>query len=138
MHCLAGCAIGEVLGRVVGTAAGLGDVTTITLSVVLAFLFGYALTMLPLVRAGLGLRTAAGLAVASDTASIALMVVDTLIMVAIPGAMNAGPATLRFWASLAGALVIAGALAFPLNRWLIARGMGHAAVHGHHHGRRVA
>jgi Domain of unknown function (DUF4396) len=133
VHCLTGCAIGEILGMVVGTATGLANWTTIVLSVVLAFFFGYSLTMLPLLRAGLSLRTAVGLAFASDTASIALMeLVDNVIMVFIPGAMDAGPGTLLFWGSLIISLVVAGVVAFPLNRWLIARGQGHAVLHGHH------
>jgi Domain of unknown function (DUF4396) len=134
VHCLTGCAIGEVLGMVIGTALRLGNWTTVVLSVLLAFLFGYALTMLPLLRAGLALKTALGLAFASDTASIALMeVVDNLIMLYIPGAMDAGLASLLFWGSLVASLVLAGVVAFPLNRWLIGRGMGHAVLHQYHH-----
>ena len=133
VHCLTGCAIGEVLGMVIGTARGWNSGPTIALSVVLAFLFGYLLTMLPLLRAGLALRAALGLAFAADTVSIALMeIVDNLIMVAIPGAMEAGLGSALFWGSLAAALLIAGAAAFPLNRWLIARGKGHAVIHKHH------
>ena len=133
IHCLTGCAIGEILGMVIGTATGLANWTTIVLSVVLAFFFGYSLTMLPLLRAGLALRRAAGLAFASDTASIALMeLVDNAIMVYIPGAMDAGPGTLLFWASLLVSLLAAGIMAFPLNRWLIGRGKGHAVLHAHH------
>jgi len=133
LHCLTGCAIGEVLGMVAGTALGLDDMTTIVLAVALAFLFGYLLTMLPLLRAGLPRRTAIKLALAADTASITLMeIVDNAIMWAIPGAMDAGLDTLLFWGSLAFALVVAGLAAWPLNYWLIARGRGHAAVHGHH------
>jgi hypothetical protein len=134
VHCLTGCAIGEVLGMVLGTAVGLGNWPTVVLSVALAFLFGYSLTMLPLLRAGLGLRTAIALAFASDTASIALMeFVDNLIMLHIPGAMDAGPSSLLFWGSLVASLVVAGIVAFPLNRWLIGRGTGHAVLHQHHH-----
>jgi uncharacterized protein DUF4396 len=134
VHCLTGCAIGEVLGMVLGTAFGLRSWTTVALSVVLAFIFGYGLTMLPLVRHGLALKAAAALAFASDTASIALMeIVDNLFMLVIPGAMEAGLTSLLFWASLVASLVIAGVIAFPLNRWLIARGMGHAVIHAHHH-----
>jgi hypothetical protein len=133
VHCLTGCAIGEVLGMVIGTALGWGDWETIVLAVVLAFFFGYSLTMLPLLRAGLVLATAVPLALASDTISIAIMeVVDNAIMLLIPGAMDAGLDNFRFWGSLAGALVIAGACAYPMNRWLIARGKGHAVVHAHH------
>jgi hypothetical protein len=130
IHCLTGCAIGEVLGLVVGTALGWGTAQTIILAVALAFLFGYALTMLPLLRSGLPFGTALGLALAADTASITIMeVVDNLIMLSIPGAMDAGLTSPLFWGSLAVALLIAGAFAFPLNRWLIARGRGHAVVH---------
>jgi hypothetical protein len=134
VHCLTGCSIGEVLGMIVGTALGLANWTTVWLSVVLAFFFGYSLTMLPLVRRGIALKTAVALALASDTASIVLMeIIDNLIMLVIPGAMDAGLGTLLFWGSLVASLLIAGAIAFPLNRWLIARGQGHAVVHGHHH-----
>ncbi len=134
LHCLTGCAIGEVLGMVIGTALGWGNAATIVLAVVLAFIFGYALTMIPLLRSGLALRPAIGLAFASDTVSITIMeIVDNAIMLAIPGAMDAGLGNLLFWASLAVALVIAGAAAYPVNRWLIARGRGHAVVHQYHH-----
>ncbi len=133
LHCLTGCAIGEVLGMVIGTAAGLDNVTTIALAVVLAFFFGYLLTMLPLLRSGLVLRSAVRIALAADTVSIAIMeLVDNLVMLVIPGAMDAGLDTLLFWGSLAGALALAGVLAYPANRWLIARGRGHAIVHAHH------
>ena len=133
VHCLTGCAIGEVLGMVVGTALTWSNGATIALSIVLAFVFGYALTMMPLLRAGLAIGAAAGLAFAADTISIAIMeVIDNLIMVAIPGAMDAGLGSALFWGSLAGSLVIAGAAAFPVNRWLIDRGRGHAVVHRHH------
>jgi hypothetical protein len=133
-HCLTGCAIGEVLGMVIGSALQLGNWTAVVLSVALAFLFGYSLTMLPLLRAGLGLKTAIALAFASDTASIALMeVVDNLIMLVVPGAMDAGLSTLLFWGSLVASVLIAGVVAFPLNRWLIRRGAGHAVIHRYHH-----
>lgn len=132
VHCLTGCAIGEVLGMVIGTALGWGNGATIALAIVLAFLFGYLLTMLPLLRSGLALRAALGAALAADTVSIALMeIVDNAIMLIIPGAMHAGLDTLLFWGSLAVALLVAGAAAFPLNRWLISRGWGHALVHRH-------
>ena len=132
-HCLTGCAIGEVLGMIIGTALGWSDFQTIALAVVLAFFFGYSLTMLPLLRSGLAFAAAVPLALASDTISIAVMeVVDNAIMLLIPGAMEAGLTNLLFWGSLAVALLIAGAVAFPVNRWLIARGKGHAAVHQHH------
>ncbi len=133
IHCLTGCAIGEVLGLAIGTALGWGTAQTIILAVALAFLFGYALTMLPLLRSGLPFGTALGLALAADTASITIMeVVDNSIMLAIPGAMDAGLGTPLFWGSLAVALLIAGAFAFPVNRWLISRGRGHAVVHSFH------
>ena len=120
---------------VIGTALGWSDYQTIVLAVVLAFFFGYSLTMLPLLRAGLALSAAVPLALASDTISIVVMeVVDNAIMLLIPGAMEAGLTNLLFWGSLALALLIAGAVAFPVNRWLIARGKGHAVVHEHHHG----
>jgi len=132
-HCLTGCAIGEVLGMIIGTALGWGDWETIALAVVLAFFFGYSLTMLPLLRSGIGLAAAIPVALAADTISIAVMeVVDNAIMLTIPGAMEAGLTNLLFWGSLAVALVIAGAVAFPVNRWLIARGRGHAVVHAYH------
>ena len=134
LHCLLGCGLGEVAGMMIGTALGWGNGATIALAVVLAFAFGYALTMRPLLRAGLPLRTAAGLALASDTVSIGIMeVVDNLVMLAIPGAMDAHIHQPLFWASMAAALGLAGLAAWPVNRWLIARGRGHAAVHAHHH-----
>jgi Domain of unknown function (DUF4396) len=130
LHCLTGCAIGEVLGMVLGTALGLSNWPTVALSVVLAFAFGYGLTSLPLLRAGLALTAVVPIALASDTLSIATMeVVDNAIVVAIPGAIDAGLGALLFWGSLSAALVIAGAVAYPVNRWLLARGKGHAAVH---------
>jgi hypothetical protein len=130
VHCLTGCAIGEVLGMIIGTALGWGDVATIALAIVLAFVFGYSLTMLPLLRAGMALGQAVPLALASDTVSIAVMeLVDNAIIVVIPGAMDAGLTNALFWGSLAVALLLAGAVAFPVNRWLIARGKGHAVVH---------
>ena len=133
LHCLTGCAIGEVLGMVIGTALGWGNFATIVLAVLLAFLFGYALTMIPLLRSGMPVRRAVGLALAADTISITIMeIVDNAIMLAIPGAMDAGLDSLLFWGSLAFALVVAGIAAFPVNRWLITRGRGHAVVHGHH------
>ena len=133
VHCLTGCAIGEVLGMIIGTALGWGDYQTIALAVVLAFFFGYSLTMLPLLRSGMTVGAAVPLALASDTISIAVMeVVDNAIMLWIPGAMEAGLTNMLFWGSLAAALLIAGAVAFPVNRWLIARGKGHAVVHAHH------
>jgi hypothetical protein len=134
-HCLTGCAIGEVLGMVIGTALGWSDAATIALAVVLAFFFGYLLTSLPLLRSGMALGAVIPVALASDTVSITIMeVVDNAIMLAIPGAMEAGLDEPGFWAALAVALLIAGAVAFPVNRWLLARGKGHAVVHAHHHG----
>ena len=137
VHCLTGCAIGEVLGMIIGTALGWGDWETIALAVVLAFFFGYSLTMVPLLRSGIALAAAVPVALASDTISIGIMeVVDNAIMLLIPGAMDAGLGNLLFWGSLAVALLIAGAVAFPVNRWLIDRGKGHAVVHerSHAHG----
>jgi hypothetical protein len=132
LHCLTGCAIGEVLGMVIGTALGWGNGATILLAVVLAFLFGYALTLLPLLKA-VGLGKAVKLALASDTASITIMeIVDNAIMLVIPGAMTAGLDSILFWASLAFSLAVAAVAAFPVNRWLISRGRGHAVVHAHH------
>ncbi|MCW3011609.1 MAG: hypothetical protein JWO90_2013 [Solirubrobacterales bacterium] len=130
LHCLTGCAIGEVLGMIIGTALGFSDLQTIALAVVLAFAFGYALTSLPLLRAGLTLGVVAPIALASDTASIALMeIVDNGVMLVIPGAMESGLGDVLFWGALSFALVVAGAVALPLNRWLIGRGKGHAVVH---------
>ena len=132
LHCLTGCAIGEVLGMVIGTALGWGNGATIALAVALAFFFGFALTLLPLFKAT-DFRTALKLALAADTASITVMeIVDNAIMLVIPGAMDAGLASLLFWASLAFSLAVAALAAFPVNRWLIARGRGHAVVHQHH------
>lgn len=134
VHCLSGCAFGEVLGMVIGKAFALSNGATIALAVALAFAFGYAFTLFPLVRSGMPLVTAAKVAFAADTASIALMeLVDNAIMIGIPGAMEAGLTSPLFWGALAFALLIAGAAAFPLNRWLIARGKGHGLVHGAHH-----
>jgi hypothetical protein len=133
LHCLSGCAVGEVLGMVIGKALGLSDGMTIGLAVALALAFGYAFTMFPLLRSGMPLRQAARLALLADTASIAVMeLVDNLVMLAVPGAMDAPLSSPLFWSALAFALVVAAAAAFPLNRWLIARGRGHAAVHAHH------
>jgi hypothetical protein len=131
-HCLTGCAIGEVLGLVLATALGWGPAAAIVLAIALAFVFGYALTLRPLLAAGLGLVPAMRLALAADTLSIAVMeIVDNAIMLVIPGAMDAGLADWRFWASLALALAVAWIAAFPVNRWLIARGRGHAVVYRH-------
>jgi len=133
LHCLTGCAIGEVAGMVIGTALGLGNLETIALAVALAFVSGYALTMLPLLRAGLPVATVLKLAFLADTASITIMeIVDNLVMLAIPGAMDAPLDSGLFWGSLAFSLAVAGAAAFPVVRWLIARGKGHAVAHAHH------
>ena len=130
LHCLTGCALGEIVGMIIGTALGWSNLATIVLAIVLAFLFGYTLTSVPLLRAGLALSAVVPIAFASDTLSIAVMeIVDNAIILIVPGAMDAGLDDLLFWGSLAVALVIAGAAAFPVNRWLIARGKGHAAVH---------
>jgi Domain of unknown function (DUF4396) len=130
LHCLTGCAIGEVLGVVIGTALGFSDLATIALAIALAFFFGYLLTSLPLLRAGFAIATVVPIALASDTASIAVMeIVDNGILLIIPGAMDAGVGDVLFWGSLSVALVVAGMFALPLNRWLIARGKGHAVVH---------
>jgi len=133
VHCLTGCAIGEVLGMVIGTALGWSDLQTIVLAVALAFLFGYSLTSLPLVRSGMALGAVIPIALASDTISITIMeIVDNAIMLLVPGAMEASLDDIGFWAALAAALLIAGAAAYPANRWLLARGKGHAVVHQHH------
>ena len=130
VHCLTGCAIGEVAGMAIGTALGFSNLGTIALAIALAFLFGYTLTSLPLLRSGMALGAVIPIAFASDTLSIATMeIVDNLIVLPIPGAMDAGLDSLLFWGSLAFALVVAGLVALPVNRWLIARGKGHAVVH---------
>ena len=134
LHCLTGCAIGEVLGMVIGTALGLHNAATVVLSIALAFVFGYGLTMRGVLRAGVDLRTALTVALAADTVSIAVMeLLDNAVIVAVPGAMDAGLTSALFWASLAGSLVVAFLLTTPVNRWMIARGRGHAVVHQYHH-----
>jgi Domain of unknown function (DUF4396) len=133
VHCLTGCAIGEVLGMIIGTALGWSNLATIVLSIALAFFFGYLLTSLPLLRSGMALSAVMPLALASDTISITIMeTVDNAILLLIPGALDATLSDIGFWASLAVSLLIAGAAAYPANRWLIARGKGHAVVHAHH------
>lgn len=133
LHCLTGCSIGEVLGMVIGSALGWANAPTVVLSVVLAFFFGYAMTVRPLLDSGMALPVVLRLAFASDTASITVMeIVDNLIMLVVPGAMDAGLGTVLFWGSLVFSLVLAGIAAFPVNRWLIARGRGHALVQAHH------
>ena len=134
LHCLTGCAIGEVLGMVIGTALGWGDVATIVLAIVLAFFFGYLLTFLPVRRAGLGFGAAAKVALAADTVSILVMeIVDNAILLAVPGAMEAGLSDPLFWGSLAVALAVAFVVTVPVNRAMIGRGRGHAVVHQYHH-----
>lgn len=133
LHCLTGCAIGEVLGMVIGTAAGLHNGATVALSIALAFVFGYALTMRGVLRAGVPLRRALKVALAADTLSIAVMeVIDNTVMVTIPGAMDAGLADVLFWGALAGSLALAFVITTPVNRWMIGRGKGHAVVHAYH------
>lgn len=130
LHCLTGCAIGEVAGVAIGTAAGFSNGTTIVLAVALAFLFGYSLTSLPLLRAGFALAAVIPIALATDTLSIAMMeIVDNALLVVIPGAMSAGLGDLLFWGSLSFALAIAFVVTVPVNRWLISRGRGHAVLH---------
>ena len=134
LHCLTGCAIGEVLGMVIGTALGLHNLGTVVLSVFLAFVFGYGLTMRSVLGSGLALRAAVGVALAADTVSILVMeVVDNGFILAVPGAMDAGLASWLFWSSLVASLAIAFVVTVPVNRWLISRGRGHAVVHELHH-----
>lgn len=133
LHCLTGCAIGEIAGLVLGTALGLGTGSTIALSIGLAFFFGYTLSTFPLLRSGLPLGSALRVVLAADTLSIATMeVVDNAVMALIPGAMNAGLVNEIFWVGMAISLVAAFVAAFPVNRWLLARGKGHALTHGYH------
>jgi Domain of unknown function (DUF4396) len=133
LHCLTGCAIGEVLGMVIGTSIGLSDWETIGLAVTLAFLFGYALTMRGVLRAGVPFRQAVKVALAADTVSILVMeIVDNAIMLTVPGAMEAGIASWLFWGALAFALAVAFVVTLPINRWMIGRGKGHAVVHRFH------
>jgi hypothetical protein len=133
VHCLTGCAIGEILGMVLATWWGWGNFASIVLSIVLAFFFGYGLTSLPLLRSGMSVREVAPLAFASDTASITTMeIVDNLFILIVPGAIAAGLGDALFWWSLIVGLLIAGAVAYPVNRWLLVRGRGHAVMHEHH------
>jgi Domain of unknown function (DUF4396) len=132
-HCLTGCAIGEVLGLVLATRWGWGNAASIALAVVLAFFFGYSLTLVPLLRGGVALGAAVGIALAADTLSITVMeIVDNGVVLLVPGAMAAGLGDPLFWSSLALSLALAFVAAFPVNRWLISRGRGHAVVHAHH------
>ncbi|MDX2541365.1 DUF4396 domain-containing protein [Streptomyces sp. WI04-05B] len=134
LHCLTGCAIGEVLGMVVGTAFGWGNLPTTVLAIVLAFVFGYSLTLRGVLRAGVGLRTAVRVALAADTLSIAVMeLVDNGVIVLWPGAMDAQLDDLLFWGALAISLAIAFVVTTPVNKWTIGRGKGHAVVHQYHH-----
>lgn len=133
LHCLTGCAIGEVLGMVIGTATGMGNAATVVLSIALAFVFGYALTMRGVLASGVALRQALKIALAADTVSIAVMeIVDNGVILAVPGAMDAGLADALFWGTLAFSLVVAFVVTTPVNRWMISRGRGHAVVHAHH------
>jgi uncharacterized membrane protein YbjE (DUF340 family) len=133
LHCLTGCAIGEVLGMILATWWGWGNAASIALSIVLAFFFGYSLTLRPVLRAGVSLRRALPIAFASDTASITVMeIVDNAFILIVPGAISAGLGNSLFWWSLGVSLIIAFVFAVPVNRWLIARGKGHAVVHAYH------
>jgi hypothetical protein len=133
LHCLTGCAVGEVLGMVIGSAAGLSNTATVVLSIALAFLFGYALTMRGVLRSGLSFRDALKVALAADTVSITVMeVIDNATVLVIPGAMDASLTSWLFWGSLAVSLALAFVITMPVNRWMISRGRGHAVVHGHH------
>jgi hypothetical protein len=132
-HCLTGCVIGEVLGMIIATALGWGDTASITLAVALAFFFGYSLTSLPLLRAGLQFAAIVPIALAADTVSIAIMeLIDNGFILLVPGAMEAGLGDVRFWAPLLGGFVIAWPFAFAVNRAMIRRGKGHAVVHEYH------
>jgi hypothetical protein len=134
LHCLTGCAIGEVLGMVIATALGWGNVPSVVLAVALAFVFGYALTMRGVLKAGVGIRRALKVALAADTVSIAVMeIVDNTVIVVVPGAMDAGLGSGLFWGALAFSLAVAFVVTVPVNRWLISRGSGHAVVHAYHH-----
>jgi uncharacterized membrane protein YbjE (DUF340 family) len=133
LHCLTGCAIGEVLGMIIGTALNWSNLATVVLAIALAFVFGYALTVRGVLRSGLDLRSALKVALAADTASIAVMeVIDNTVMLSVPGAMEAGISSALFWLSLAGSLALAFVLTVPVNRWLMGRGKGHAVVHQYH------
>jgi hypothetical protein len=133
LHCLTGCAIGEIAGLIIGTAAGLSNGVTIALSIALAFFFGYSLSTLPLLKSGLALGTALSVVLAADTLSIGTMeVVDNLVMAVIPGAMDAGLVNVVFWLGMMISLVVAFFAAWPVNRYLLQRGKGHALTHGYH------
>ncbi|WP_369197979.1 DUF4396 domain-containing protein [Streptomyces djakartensis] len=133
LHCLAGCALGEILGMVIGTALGWGNVPTMVLAIALAFLFGYSFTLVAVVRAGLGLRAAVRVALAADTVSIAVMeLVDNTIIALTPGAMDAHLTDTLFWSALLGGFAVAFLITTPVNKWMIGRGLGHAVAHSHH------
>ncbi len=134
LHCLTGCAIGEVLGMIISAAFNWHAFPSVVVSIVLAFVFGYGLSMLPLLKHGLSVKKALGLALAADTVSIATMeIADNGFILAVPGAIDATLVSLLFWVSLIVSLFIAFIVAFPVNRFLIARGKGHAVVHEYHH-----
>lgn len=134
LHCLTGCAIGEILGMVIGTAYGLSNLTTIILAIVLAFIFGYALSLLSLLRAGMKFQSALKIVLAADTLSILTMeIVDNLVMVSVPGAMDTHLGDMLFWGALILSLAVAFVVTVPVNRYLISRGKGHALMHDHHH-----
>ena len=133
LHCLTRCAIGEIVALMIGAALGLGNLATIVIAIGLAFLFGYTLSTLPLLRAGLGVGAALSVVLAADTLSIATMeLVDNLVMAVVPGAMEAGLVNPVFWLSMMLALTVAFFAAWPVNRWLLDRGKGHALTHGFH------
>jgi hypothetical protein len=133
-HCLTGCVTGEVAGMAIATALGWGNVASIALAIALAFLFGYSLTALPLLRARLPFIAIVPIALAADTVSISMMeLIDNLTVVLVPGAMDAGLGDVRFWLPLLGGFAIAWPFAFAVNRYMIQRGRGHAVVHGYHH-----
>lgn len=134
LHCLTGCAIGEIMGLIIGTVLGLSNVVTIAIAVTLAFIFGYSLSLIPILKAGIALSSAIGIVFAADTLSIATMeIVDNTVMAIVPGAMEAGIVNPLFWATLALALTVAFFAAYPVNRYLLQRGKGHALVHEYHH-----
>ncbi|CAL9367212.1 hypothetical protein SUDANB1_00786 [Streptomyces sp. enrichment culture] len=133
LHCLTGCAIGEILGMVIGTSLGWANVPTMVLAIGLAFLFGYSFTLFAVLRSGIGLKTAIRIALAADTVSIAVMeLVDNAIIALTPGAMDAHLSDGLFWSALLGGFAVAFLITTPVNKWMIGRGRGHAVVHAHH------